>query len=177
MSFWKGSERRHHFSQKPEFFLFLFYLASPFGFTEVIAASLLFGIVCHSYKETILGFIWSLFCGCLWYNWVKFDTIVRWNEKIAPSIEPTNMTGFSWVRGVTCCLNFHASLISSVSQWTWHLMPFKNGIMNLFLSVSLRVSPCVGYVYVQYVHSVFCTTRKNPLFSCYRGVQNGTLSS
>lgn len=135
-----------HKSQRD--WIFFFNLPSPTGFTEVISDSLSFGTICHSYEKTIPGFIWSLHYGCLWYSWVKPDTVVGWNEKMMPSIEPTNKTGFLWVRGVTCCLNFHASLISTVSQWTWHLVPLKNGIMNLFLSVSLSVwDMCVCGMY------------------------------
>lgn len=144
----------------------LFYLISPTAAYWRYLSFAIIGIICHWYKETILGFIWSLHYGCLRYNWVKLDTIVKWNEKIMPSIIRTIMTGFLWVRGVTCCLNFHVSLISSVSQWTWHLMPLKNGIMNL----SFCISPSVGYI----EYSVFTTLN---MFLSYRRVRNGTFSS
>lgn len=118
------------------------------------------------------GFYLKLHYECLWYYCLKLYTIVRWNEKMMPSIEPTNMTGFLWVRGVTCCLNFHTSLISSVSQWTWHLMPLKNGIMNLSLSLPLSVwGTCMYSMCI--VYSAPLWIRKKPLFngtfSPYRG--------
>lgn len=64
---------------------------------------------------------------------------VGWIEEMRTSPPPWNNTHerffFLWVRAVTCCLNLYTSLISSVSQWTWHLMPLKNGTMHLPLSL------------------------------------------
>lgn len=62
---------------------------------------------------------------------------VGWTEEIRtppPTLKQQTWKVFLWVRAVTCCLNLYTSLISSVSQWTWHLMPPKNGTMNLPLS-------------------------------------------
>lgn len=96
----------------------------------------------------------------------------RW----CPQLNQQTWQVFLWVRGVTCCLNFHVSLISSVSQWSWHLMPLKNGIMNLFLRLSLRVWGLCVYS-MRIVYSAPPRIRKNPLYRSYRRVWNGTFSS
>lgn len=120
------------------FFLLCFISHCPPGWSEVISASLLFGIICHSYKQHRVFFLLEASAVAV-YEWNSIS-IVGWKWKGGcPQLNQQTWQVFLWVRGVTCCLNFHASLISSVSQWTWHLLPLKNGIMNLSLSPSLSV--------------------------------------
>lgn len=59
----------------------LFYLTSPHAAYWSYLSFAIIGIICYWYEETILGFIWSLHYGCLQYNWVKLDPILRWNER------------------------------------------------------------------------------------------------
>lgn len=155
------------------FFLLCFISHCPPGWSEVISASLLFGIICHSYKQHRVFFLLEASAVAVCER--NSISIVGWKWKGGcPQLNQQTWQVFLWVRGVTCCLNFHASLISSVSQWTWHLLPLKNGIMNLSLSPSLSVRyTCTHSI----VYSTTNLNTKESIVLQPRGAGNSTLVS
>lgn len=127
-----------HDSQKDVFFFCFVYITYSTTFTEVISVSLLFEIICHWYEDAILCFMLSsLRFSC--YNWVKLDIAVEWNEKMMPSIEPTNMTGFFMGQ------NSHMlPKLSCLSNWLCQSMNLAPHAIEEWDNESLSLSLCLS---------------------------------